>query len=338
MVGFFIHRPIFASSIAIIMVLAGAICYFLLPVSQFPDITPPQVVVSAIYPGASAQVVADTVTTPLEQQINGMQGMTYMSSASSNDGSSTITITFDVGYPLAIAAVDVQNRVAQAAASLPQIVNQAGVIIKKQNPNFVLIVNLISPDRSVDPVTLSNYAYLQIVDPLKRVPGVGDVQIFGERRYSMRIWLDPDKLASLGITAVDVQNAIAEQNIQVAAGKIGQSPAPPGTPFEMQVNTTGRLSDPAQFGDIVLRSNPTSGAIVRLRDVARIELGALQYSSSAFFGEDASVVLAVYQMPGSNALDLQERVQQKMKELSQRFPKGVAYGMHYDTTRFVSAA
>ena len=176
------------------------------------------------YPGASAQVVADTVTTPLEEQINGVAGMTYMSSSSSNDGSSTITITFDVGYPLSIAAVDVQNRVSQAASSLPAIVNQGGVTIKKQNPNFVLIVNLTSPDHSVDPVTLSNYAYLQIADPLKRLQGVGDVQIFGERRYSMRIWLDPDKLANLGITAVDVQNAIAEQNIQVAAGKIGASP------------------------------------------------------------------------------------------------------------------
>ena len=228
MVNFFISRPIFASAIAIIMVLAGAIAYFLLPVSQFPDITPPQVVVSAAYPGASAQVVADTVTTPLEQQINGVEGMTYMSSTSSNDGSSTITITFDVGYPLSTAAVDVQNRVSQAASSLPAIVNQAGVTIRKQNPNFVLIVNLTSPDGSVDPVTLSNYAYLQIVDPLKRLPGVGDVQIFGERRYSMRVWLDPDRLANLGITAVDVQNAIAEQNVQVAAGKIGQSPAPDG--------------------------------------------------------------------------------------------------------------
>jgi len=338
MVTFFIKRPIFASSIAIIMVLAGSICYFLLPVSQFPDITPPQVVVSAVYPGASAQVVADTVTTPLEQQINGVSGMTYMASSSSNDGSSTITITFDVGYPLNIAAVDVQNRVSQAASSLPPIVNQAGVTIRKQNPNFVLIVNLTSPDKSVDPVALSNYAYLQIVDPLKRVPGVGDVQIFGERRYSMRIWLDPDKLASLGITAVDVQNAIAEQNIQVAAGKIGQSPAPPGTPFEMQVNTAGRLSDPAQFGDIVVRANANAGSVVRLRDVARIELGALQYASSAFFGEDPTVVLAVFQMPGSNALDLQRHVAEKMQELAKRFPKGVAYAMHYDTTRFVSAA
>ncbi|RWP49847.1 efflux RND transporter permease subunit [Mesorhizobium sp.] len=338
MVNFFIHRPIFASSIAIIMVLAGAICYFLLPVSQFPDITPPQVVVSANYPGASAQVVADTVTTPLEQQINGVQGMTYMSSSSSNDGSSTITITFEVGYSLSTAAVDVQNRVSQAASSLPAIVNQGGVTIKKQNPNFVLIVNLTSPDGSVDPVALSNLAYLQVVDPLKRLPGVGDVQIFGERRYSMRVWLDPDKLANLGITAVDVQNAIAEQNVQVAAGKIGQSPAPAGTAFEMQVNAVGRLSDPKEFGDIVVRADAANGSLVRLRDVARIELGALQYSSSAFFAEDPTVVLAVYQMPGSNALDLQQRVKDKMQELSGRFPKGVSYAMHYDTTRFVSAS
>jgi hydrophobe/amphiphile efflux-1 (HAE1) family protein len=338
MVGFFIERPIFASAIAVILVLAGSICYFLLPVSQFPDITPPQVVVSAVYPGASAQVVADTVTTPLEQQINGVAGMTYMSSSSSNDGSSTITITFEVGYPLSIAAVDVQNRVAQAASSLPPIVNQAGVTIKKQNPNFVLIVNLTSPDKSVDPVALSNYAYLQIVDPLKRLEGVGDVQIFGERRYSMRIWLDPDKLANLGITAVDVQNAIAEQNVQVAAGKIGQSPAPAGTPFEMQVNATGRLSNVTEFGDIVVRADANAGSVVRLRDVARIELGALQYTSTAFFGEDPTVVLAIYQMPGSNALALQQRVKDKMQELSKRFPKGIDYAMHYDTTRFVSAS
>src|SRR6202023_1156026 len=268
MIGFFLQRPIFASAIAVIMVLAGSICYFLLPVSQFPDITPPQVVVSAVYPGASAQVVADTVTTPLEQQINGVAGMTYMSSSSSNDGSSTITVTFDVGYPLSIAAVDVQNRVAQAAASLPPIVNQAGVIIKKQNPNFVLIVNLVSPDRSVDPVALSNYAYLQVVDPLKRVPGVGDVQIFGERRYSIRIWLDPGTRPKHGITAVYVEEGVAEQNIQVAAGKIGQSPAPEGTPFEMQVNAAGRLSDPEQFGDIVVRANAAAGSVVRLRDIA----------------------------------------------------------------------
>jgi hydrophobe/amphiphile efflux-1 (HAE1) family protein len=338
MVGFFIQRPVFASAIAMLMVLAGAISYFVLPISQFPDITPPQVVVSAVYPGAGAQVVADTVTTPLEQQINGVAGMTYMSSSSSNDGSSNITVTFDVGYPLSIAAVDVQNRVNQAASSLPAIVNQAGVTIKKQNPNFVLIVNLTSPDGSVDPVALSNYAYLQVLDPLKRVPGVGDVQIFGERRYSMRVWLDPDKLANLGITATDVQAAVSEQNVQVAAGKIGQSPAPEGTPFEMQVTALGRLSDPAQFGDIVVRANAGAGSVVRLRDVARIELGALQYASTAFFGSDPTVVMAIYQMPGSNALELQQNIKNKMEELSKRFPKGIEYAMHYDTTRFVSAA
>jgi len=231
MVNFFIQRPIFASAIAIIMVLAGSICYFLLPVAQFPNITPPQVIVSAQYPGASAQVVADTVTTPLEQQINGVQGMIYMSSTSSNDGSSTVTITSEVGYPIDIAAVDIQNRVSQAAPSLPAIVNQGGVTIRKQNPSFALIVNLTSPDGSVDPVALSNYAYLQIADPLKRLSGVGDVAFIGERRYSMRVWLDPDKLAKLGITAVDAQQAIAEQNVQVGAGKVGQSPTTDDTEF-----------------------------------------------------------------------------------------------------------
>ncbi|MEK1868803.1 MAG: efflux RND transporter permease subunit, partial [Ensifer adhaerens] len=338
MIDFFIHRPIFASAIAIIMTLAGGICYFLLPISQFPDVTPPQIVVAANYPGASAQVVADTVTTPLEQQINGVPGMLYMTSTSSNDGSSRIIISFEVGYPIDVAALDVQNRVSQAASSLPALVNQTGVTIAKQIPNFTVLVSLDSPDNSVDFAAVSNYAYLQILDPLKRLPGVGDVQLFGERRYSMRVWLDPDRMANLGITAVDVQNVIAEQNIQVAGGKIGQSPAPAGTPFEMQINALGRLSDPSQFGDIVLRADQTTGATTRLRDVARIELGALLYSSSVTFNGKESVVLAVFQAPGSNALDLQARVQAKMDELSQRFPAGIAYHMFYDTTRFVSAA
>ncbi|SMH38307.1 efflux RND transporter permease subunit [Mesorhizobium australicum] len=338
MVGFFIQRPIFATAIAIIMVLAGGISYFLLPVSQFPDITPPQIVVAANYPGASAQVVADTVTTPLEQQLNGVPGMLYMSSTSSNDGSARITISFQVGYPIDIAAMDVQNRVSQASPSLPALVNQTGVTVIKQNPNFNVLVNLGSPDNSVDFTTLSNYAYLQILDPIKRLPGVGDVQFFGERRYSMRVWLDPDKMASLGVTAVDVQNVIQEQNIQVAAGKIGQAPAPAGTAFEMQVNAVGRLSDPQQFGDIVLRVDPKTGAATRLRDVARIELGALLYSSSFSLNGQDSVVLAILQAPGSNALDLQNNVKAKMEELSKRFPSGMAYNMFYDTTRFVSAA
>ena len=338
MIRFFIHRPIFASSIAIIMVLTGLISFKLLPVSQFPDITPPEVTVTANYPGASAQVVADTVTTPLEQQISGVPGMAYMSSVSANDGSSNITITFKVGYPIDIAAVDVQNRISQATAQLPSIVNQGGIVVQKRNPNFVLIVNLLSPDGSIDPVTLSNYAYLQLVDPLKRLPGVSDVQIFGERRYSMRVWLDPDRLARLGITAVDVQNAIAEQNIQVAAGKIGESPAPPDTMFEYQVNALGRLRTPEEFGNIILRAGTSSNAVVHLRDVARIELGALQYTSSADIDKHPTVVLGVFQMPGSNALDLDHQVRSKMAELSKRFPKGMTYAIKYDTTKFVSAS
>ena len=251
---------------------------------------------------------------------------------------STVTISFDVGYPLDVAAVDVQNRVSQAAPQLPAIVNQGGVTVQKKNPNFTLAINLYSPDGSVDLVTLSNYAYLQLVDPLKRIPGVGDVVIYGERRYSMRIWLDPDKLAKLGITAVDVQNAIAEQNVQVAAGKIGQEPAPPGTAFEVQVNALGRLNDPQQFGDIVVRAASGSDATVRLKDVARIELGALQYTSSAQINDKPSVFVAVMQLPGSNALELDKAVRAKVAALSTHFPKGIGYGIVYDTTMFVSAS
>ena len=338
MMRFFIHRPIFAATLAIIMVLAGAIAFRFLPVSQLPDVTPPQVVVTATYPGASSQVVADTVTTPLEEQINGVKGMAYMSSVSANDGSSTITVTFDVGYPVDIAAVDVQNRVARATGQLPAIVNQAGIVINKKNPSILLGVTLDSPDRSVDLVTISNYAYLQVADPLKRLPGVGDVTVFGERRYSMRVWLDPDKLAQLGIAATDVRDAIAAQNVQVAAGKLGQAPAPAGTAFEYQVNALGRLSDPRQFGDIVVRAGTASEAVVRLRDVARVELGALQYTSSARLNGSPAVFVAVYQAPGSNALQVDREVRAEMARLGKRFPNGLAWRVPYDTTMFVSAS
>ena len=338
MVNFFIERPIFASSIAIIMVLAGLIAYFNLPVEQFPDITPPQVVVQSTYRGASAQAVADAVTTPLEQQINGAQGMIYMSSVSANDGTSSITITFNIGYNVDIGAIDVQNRVSQATPQLPSIVNQAGITIEKQNPNFILAVNVYSPDGSIDPVTLSNYAYLQIVDPLKRLAGVSDVQIFGERRYAIRIWLDPNKLAQLGMTATDVQAAILEQNIQVAAGKYGEAPAPPGTTFQYQINAQGQLTNAQQFGNIVLRASPAGAAVVYLRDVATTDLGALQYTSSAAVDQHPAVLLAVFQLPTANALALDKSVRATMAGLAQRFPKGMAWGVSYDTTMFVSAS
>jgi hydrophobe/amphiphile efflux-1 (HAE1) family protein len=264
--------------------------------------------------------------------------MAYMSSVSANDGTATITITFDVGYPIDIAAMDVQTRITAASGQLPAIVNQGGVTIQKKNPNFSLAVNLSSPDGSVDLTTMSNFAYLQLADPLKRLPGVGDVIIFGERRYSMRVWLDPDKLANLGVTALDIRNAIANQNVQVAAGKLGQSPAPDGTAFEVQVNALGRLSDPAQFGDIIVRAGTGSEATLRLKDVARIELGAQTYSSSAHLNEKPSVFLGIFQAPNSNALAMDKAIRDKMEELKARFPKGVEYGIVYDTTMFVSAS
>jgi multidrug efflux pump subunit AcrB len=276
-VDFFITRPIFASVVAVVMILAGVVGFVLLPVAQFPDIAPPQVVVSTGYAGASAETVADTVTTPLEQQINGVQGMAYMSSVSANDGTSTITITFDIGYNVDIAAVDVQNRVAQATGQLPAIVNQGGITIQKKQPSFTLIVNLVSPDGSVDALGLSNYAYLQLVDPIKRLEGAADVSIFGEKRYAMRIWLNPDRLARLGVTAAQVQAAIAEQNQQVAGGKLGEAPSPPGQQFELLINTLGRLSDVKHFEDIVVRAGNASSAMVRLKDLGRVELGAQSY-------------------------------------------------------------
>ena len=338
MVNFFITRPIFASVVAIVMVLAGAVGYVLLPVAQFPEIAPPQVVVTASYGGASAQTVAETVTTVLEQQINGVQGMSYMSSVSANDGTSTITITFNVGYSVDIAAVDVQNRVSQASAQLPAIVNQGGITIQKKQPNFTLLVNLVSPDGSVDPVTLSNYAYLQLVDPIKRLPGASDVAIFGEKRYSMRIWLNPDRLAQLGVTAAEVQQAILEQNLQVASGKLGQAPSPANQAFELQINTLGRLADVKEFEDIVVRAGGGSTAMVHMRDLGRVELGALSYNSNAYLGDKPTVIMAIYQLPGANALDLDKQVRAKMEELSPRFPPGIAYVIKYDTTMFVSAS
>ena len=338
MINFFITRPIFASVVAIIMVLAGVVGYELLPVAQFPDIAPPQVVVSAAYPGASAQIVADTVTTPLEQQINGVEGMAYMSSVSANDGSSTITITFNIGYNVDIAAVDVQNRVSQATGDLPAIVNLSGITIQKQQPNILLLVNLTSPDGTVDATGLSNYAYLQLVDPIKRLPGAGNVTIFGEKRYAMRVWLNPDRLAQLGVTASQVQAAITEQNQQVAGGKLGEAPSPSNQQFELQINTLGRLSQAKQFEDIVVRAGNNSSAMVRLGDLGRVELASQSYNSNASLNGRPTIALAVYQSPGANALALDKLVRQKIAEASSSFPPGVAYAIKYDTTTFVSAS
>ncbi|MBW1780160.1 MAG: multidrug efflux RND transporter permease subunit [Deltaproteobacteria bacterium] len=333
-VDFFIERPIFAGVISIVISLAGAVCINLLPVAQFPEITPPTVQVKATYTGANAEVVEKTVTTPIEEQINGVEGMTYMSSISSNDGTSNITVTFDVGYDLDIAAVDVQNRVTMAQPQIPEDVRKYGVTTQKQSPDFVVIISLYSPDDTFDDLFLSNYAAINIVDILKRLPGVGDVQIFGEKKYAMRLWLNPDKLTSLEMTAMDVIAAVQEQNVQVAAGKIGDPPAPPGQTFTYSINTLGRLSSPDQFEEIIVRTR-TDGSVVRVKDVGRVELGAENYGWFAHLNSRKAACIGVFQLPGANALQVANEVYANMERLSKRFPQGLKYAVSYDTTLFV---
>lgn len=334
MIGFFIQRPVFASVIALIIVLAGGVSILLLPVAQFPPITPPTIQVSAFYPGASAEVVERTVTTPLEEQINGVEGMLYMSSRSSNGGSMGITITFDVGYDLNIAGQDVQNRAQNALAQLPAEVVQQGVSVSKQSTDFTLAVNLTSPDGRYDDLFLSNYADLHISDVLRRIPGIGQVFIYGARTYAMRLWLDPDKLASLGLTATDVISAIVEQNTQLAAGAIGQPPARRGQPFQYTITTQGRLTEPSEFEDIIVRTR-SDGSIVRMKDIARVELGAQDYGSFVRLNGGDTAFIAIFTLPGGNALDVARQVKAQMERLAKHFPGGMAYTIVYDTTRFV---
>ena len=335
MVDFFIRRPVLASVVAILITLAGSIAIPLLPIAQYPAITPPTVRVSASYPGASAEVVENSVTVPLEQQINGVEGMIYMSSTSANDGSSAIIVTFEVGYDQKIAAVDVQNRAAVAQAQLPEEVQRSGVVVRRVSTDLTLVVNLISPDGSRSDVFLSNYADINISDRLKRLPGVGDVNLFGDRRYSMRVWLDPDKLAKLGVSAQEVIAALREQNQQVAAGSVGQPPAPQGQQFQYALVTKGRLSMPEQFQDIVVRTRP-DGSVLRLGDVARVELGAQNYGSFSRLGRNPSTGVAVYALPSANSLDVAAAVHAEMEKIAPRLPSGVEYKIIYEPTRFVT--
>ena len=334
---FFIHRPIFASVLSIIITLAGGIAVWLLPIAQYPEITPPTVEVSAIYPGADAQVVAGTVAAPIEQQVNGVEGMMYMSSQCTNDGTYTLTVTFKLGVDLNIAQVLVQNRVAVAQPLLPDLVVRKGVTVKKKSPAVLMIVNLFSPDKSRDNLYLSNYATIQIRDELTRLPGVGDVTYLGQRDYSMRLWLDPDKMRRVGLSAGDVVAAIQQQNIQVAAGQIGQPPVPNGQVFQYTMTTLGRLTDPEQFEQMMLK-NDDAGRAVRMKDISRIEWGAQGYDQTCTLDGSPSVALSVYQLPGTNALQTAELVRDKMEELKVRrsFPAGVDYSIVYDTTPFIT--
>jgi HAE1 family hydrophobic/amphiphilic exporter-1 len=335
--SFFISRPKFAFVISIVIVITGLIAIVALPVSQYPQLTPPQVNVSAFYPGADADTIADTVAGPLESKINGVEDMIYMSSNSANDGSYTLTVSFEVGSDEDINTVNVQNRVAQATSQLPEEVRRQGVTTTKQSTNMLMVVNLISPDQSFDSLYLNNYASINLTDSLARINGVGKAAILGVQDYSMRIWLDPDQLTSLGLTADDVNAAIREQNVQVAAGKLGSAPALPGIQFEYNLKTLGRLSSPEEFGNIIVRVGE-SGAIVRLRDVARVELGSKTYDSRGGFNGQPAVVLAVYQLPEANALDVADAVIEEMERLAAQFPDDLEYHIAYDTTRFVRAS
>jgi multidrug efflux pump subunit AcrB len=332
---FFINRPIFAAVLSIIVTLAGAVTWrFVLPVAQYPEIAPPTVEVSASYPGANAQVVADTVAAPIEQQVNGVEGMMYMSSQCTNDGTYSLTVTFQHGVDLNIAQVLVQNRVSLAQPILPDLVKRNGVAVKKKSTSVLMIINLFSPDGSRNDLYLSNYATIQLKDELSRLRGVGDITYLGRRDYSMRVWLDPEKLAARGLTVSDVTRAVEQQNTQVAAGQIGQPPVPAGQVFQLTMSTMGRLLDPEQFGHIILKNDPR-GRLTRLRDVARIQLGAQSYDQTCTLDGRPSVALSIYQLPGSNALDVARDVRKKMEDLQGRFPAGLDYAIVYDTMPFI---
>jgi len=334
-VDFFIRRPVFATVCAILIVLGGAIAIPTLPIAQFPDLAPPQVVVSSFYIGANAQTVESAVTIPLEQTINGVPGMKYITSSSGNDGSSNITVVFDVTRDVDLASVDVQNRVNQALGRLPNAVKNTGIIITKQTSGFVFGAGVYSENGQYDSLFLSNYLDVYVRDSLKRVKGVGEVDIFGERKYAMRLWLDPTRLAQRGLTATTVLNALNEQNVQVAAGQLGQPPSSSLQSYQISVRAIGRLSDPKEFENIVLKTG-TDGTLVRIKDVGRAELGAEDYSSILRFNGHDAVGVAVTQLPGANALDVDRAAKEELQRLSKNFPPGLKYAVAFDTTEVIA--
>ncbi|MCC6509350.1 MAG: efflux RND transporter permease subunit [Pirellulaceae bacterium] len=331
---FFIDRPIFATVISLVIVILGAISFFKLPVSQYPDVVPPTVVVRANYPGASPEVIADAVATPIEQEVNGVEDMLYMSSQCTSDGAMALTITFKLGTDLNQAQVLVQNRVAVALPRLPEEVRRLGVTTIKSSPDLLLVIHLTSPTGQYNQLYVGNYGYIQLRDTLARVEGVGDINIIGLREYSMRVWLDPERLAHLSMTAGDVLKSLQEQNIQVASGVIGQRPVPSGNAFQLSVNTQGRLTEPEQFENVIVRTGE-DGRIVRVKDIARIELGARDYAADANLDNSPAVAMIVAQRPGSNALATAEAIENKIAELSQNFPAGIEYRIIYNPTVFV---
>ena len=332
---FFIDRPIFAAVISIMITLIGGVAYFSLPVAQYPEIAPPSIQVTAQYPGASAEIVANTVATPIEQEVNGVDDMIYMTSQSTGDGSMALTVTFKLGTDLDTAQVLVQNRVAIATPRLPEEVRALGVQVVKQSPDLMMVIHLSSPDDSRDLLYVSNYATLHVKDVLSRIDGVGNVTIFGARDYSMRIWLDPDKLAARNLTAGDVLTALRGQNVQVAAGVINQPPVPQPGAFQLNVETEGRLTTPEDFGNIIVKAED-QGRVVRVRDVARVELGAADYNRNGYLDGRIAIPMGIFQRPGSNALETAAQVEAAMEEMSKSFPSGLRYDIVYNPTVFIS--
>ncbi len=333
----FIRRPILASVCSLVLILAGAVAIPTMPVAQYPSLAPPQVNVTAVYTGANAQEVETAVTTPLEQAINGVEGMLYMTSSSTNSGISTITVTFDVTRDQDVAAVDVQNRVNQTLGRMPAEVRTTGITVQKQSTGFIMAVGVFSKDGAYDSLFLSNYLDVYIKDAVKRVPGVGDVVVFGERKYSMRLWIDPDRLAARGLTANDVVQALREQNVQVAAGSLGQAPAPAGQMYTLSVRALGRLSEASEFDNIILKSG-RDGSLVRLKDVGRAELGAETYAANLRFQGVEAVGFGVTQLPGANSLDVERAVTAELDRLAASFPPGMIYMVSFNTTDVVEAS
>ncbi|PTQ09983.1 hydrophobe/amphiphile efflux-1 family RND transporter [Sphingomonas oleivorans] len=331
----FIKRPIFAGVIAVIITIVGAFAYFGLPVSQYPDVVPPTVTVSASYPGASAETVADTVAAPLEQEINGVDDMLYMSSQSTGDGRITVTVTFKLGTNLDTAQVLVQNRVALAEPRLPEEVRRLGVVVRKTSPSWLMAVNVLSPDGSLDRSYVSNYVLTQIRDRLTRVDGVGDVQVFGARDYAMRVWIDPGRASTLGLTAGEIVAALRGQNVQVAAGTVGQPPFDTGSAYQLNVETQGRFRSPEEFAKIVIKTD-AEGRITRLSDVARVELGAADYGVNAYLSGTDSIIMGITQRPGTNALAAATGILSELKAASAKFPKGLEYRVVWNPTEFIS--
>src|SRR5262252_9276819 len=331
---FFVDRPIFAAVISVIVTLVGFISFRALPVAEYPEIAPPTVVVNATFAGASAEVIAQTVASPIEQEINGVDNMIYMVSQSTGNGALSINVVFKPGTNVDQAQVLVQNRVSIALPRLPEEVQRIGVTVRKSSPDLMLVIHLLSPDGSLDQQYISNYATINVKDVITRVDGVGDTIVFGARDYSMRIWLDPAKVQARSLTAADVVTALRAANVQVAAGAINQPPATSPGAFEIAVQTLGRLSDPEQFGDIVVATDD-DGRVTRVRDIARVELGSQDYTSNAYLDNQVATAIVIYQRPGSNALATAATILATMEELGKSFPPGMSYRVAYNTTEFI---